>query len=156
MKLVSIYVTEGSDFAWGILYLSFFLIPKLVTRTMFGFQLFSYLNIRKVLQNIKSPDKFELRLQKLTIIWNYLDFTTYGYACNCNYPQLYVGCEVLLGFAHPWVYQLFLRCCRRLLTDLRPAALLCSIFCRMIYVVSTLISGVLFARFSTVKRIRTI
>ena len=50
---------------------------------------------------ITSPDKFELRLQNLTDIENYLDFMSYGYAYNYNYPQLHVGCKVLPGFAPP-------------------------------------------------------
>ena len=45
-----------------------------------------YLNICKVLQNITSPDKFELRLKNLTDIGNYLDFMGYGYVYNFYYP----------------------------------------------------------------------
>ena len=41
------------------------------------------------------------RLQTLTDNRKYLDLYTYEYAYICNYPQLYVGCEVLPGFAHP-------------------------------------------------------
>ena len=32
-----------------------------------------------------------------------LDFKSYISGYNCNYPQLYVGCEVLPGFAHPCI-----------------------------------------------------
>ena len=37
-------------------------------------------NIRKVLQNIMSPDKFELRLQNLMDKGNYLDLMSYIYS----------------------------------------------------------------------------
>ena len=55
-----------------------------------------------------ASDKFELHLQNLKDIGNYLDFISYGYADICNCRYLYVGCEQFPGFAHPCFFALII------------------------------------------------
>ena len=61
-----------------------------------------YLNICKIPRNLTYLQIFDLRLQTFADIGKNQYFQYDKYANICSYLHLYVGCELLPGFAHAW------------------------------------------------------